>query len=122
MALGYSERLYKPAVQMQDFGHVNIRREFPIAALTFQDVPVIVVFADGKVDSMSQQERQNLYWALQSSAETAKLTGNIVLFWREQSGRTKFIAPPPQHSFFRIMKYEQLHAQMNGTLVLEQRP
>lgn len=96
-------------------------RTFAIATLNVQDVNVIVVLPDASLEATSEHERQQLYWTLQRSAASANLAGNIVLVWQERSGRTKFIAPPAQHAFFRIMKYDQLRGQINGTLACEER-
>jgi hypothetical protein len=49
-------------------------------------------------------------------AEQAGLTGDVVLVWQDQHGTTKFIAPPQQHPFFQILKFEQLYAQVNHTI------
>ena len=89
---------------------------FPIASLNFLDVNVVIVFAGQNLESAPQQELQDFYWKLQRAATDADLAGNIVLVWQDPSGRTKFVAPPPQHAFFRAIKYEQLRAQINGSL------
>jgi hypothetical protein len=107
---------------MHDLETGKSSRNFPIATLNVQDVNVILVFPDGSLEARSQNERQQLYSALQSSAASANLAGNIVLIWQERSGRTKFIAPPAQHAFFRIMKYDQLRAQIDATLACEECP
>jgi hypothetical protein len=44
------------------------------------------------------------------------MLGDVVLVWRDQYGTMKFIAPPQQHPFFQIVKYEQLYAQVTGTI------
>ena len=46
----------------------------------------------------------------------AGLDGNIVVVWPDEFGRTRFLAPPEQHAFFQIVDYDQLRAQINGTL------
>jgi hypothetical protein len=97
-------------------------RTFAIATLNVQDVNVIVVLPDASLEATSEHERQQLYWTLQRSAASANLAGNIVLIWQERSGATKFIAPPAQHPFFQIMKYDQLRAQINGILACEECP
>jgi hypothetical protein len=89
---------------------------FPIANLNLLDVNVILVFPDHNLESKSNEELQDFYWKLQRAATDSDLPGNIVLVWQDQSGRTKFVAPPPQHAFFRAIKYEQLRAQINGSL------
>ncbi len=45
-----------------------------------------------------------------ASRETWQLFGKIAL------GRTRFIAPAPQHPFFQVVNYGQLRAQVNGTI------
>jgi hypothetical protein len=101
---------------MHDLENGKSSRNFPIAMLNVQDVNVIVVFADGCLEAASEHERQQLYGALQSSAVSANLPGNVVLVWQERSGATKFIAPPAQHPISESSKYDQLRAQTNGVL------
>jgi hypothetical protein len=101
---------------MHDLENGKSPRKFAIAALDLYDVNVIIVLLDGSLEARSKEDRQQLYWNLQESAASANLAGNVVLVWQERSGSTKFIAPPAQHAFFRILKYEQLRAQVNGTL------
>lgn len=82
-------------------------RCFPAAHLTILDVDVIVVFVNDDAP-----DKHALYGALQQHAR------NIVILWRDAYGRARFIAPPEQHSFFRIVDYDQLYAQVNGSLDL----
>ena len=82
---------------------------FEIAHLNLQDVKVVVVFVDG-ASAASQYE------SLQAAAAAAGLDGNIVVVWPDEFGRTRFLAPPEQHAFFQIVDYDQLRAQINGTL------
>ena len=88
----------------------------PIANLTIDDVGITVVFADEALDHGSGDTRA-LYRELQQEASRKGLEGDIVLMWRD-GGRTRFLAQPAQHAFLRIMKYDQLRAQVNGTLAL----
>lgn len=89
---------------------------FPIAHLNLQDVPVVIVFPPGSFDLKTATERQRIHVGLRKCAERAGIAGDVVLVWQNQQGTMKFIAPPQQHPFFQIVKYEQLYAQVNGTL------
>ena len=80
-----------------------------IAQLNIQDVKVVVVFVDGAPGP-------HVYEGLKSAAAQAGLDGNVVAVWRDEFGRTRFMAPPQQHAFFQIVDYDQLRAQINGTL------
>jgi hypothetical protein len=82
---------------------------FEIAHLNVQDVKVVVVFVDG-ASAPSQYE------SLQAAAAQAGLDGNIVVVWPDEFGRTRFLAPQEQHAFFQIVDYDQLRAQISGTL------
>jgi hypothetical protein len=85
-------------------------QSFEIAHLDIQDVKVVVVFVEGISDAKRQ------YPALQTAAKEAGLEGNVVAVWADEFGRTRFVAPPEQHAFFQVVDYEQLRAQINGTL------
>ena len=91
----------------------------PIARLNIQDVKVAIAFLDTAFDAQAPAARRQVYESLRGLAARAGLAGDIVLVWQDGSGRTRFIAPPPQHPFFQIASYDQLHAQINGTLTCE---
>ena len=91
----------------------------PIARLSIQDVNVAVVFLDLAFDTKAPAARWRWYESLRESAARAGVAGDIVLVWQDGSGRTRFMAPPPQHPFFQIASYDQLQAQINGTLPCE---
>lgn len=82
-----------------------------IAALNIQDVKVVVVFLDRAPDPATSVDD---YAALQRTVANAGFGGNVVAVWPDDFGRTRFFAPPEQHSFFRVVGYDQLRAQING--------
>lgn len=86
-----------------------MQRTLEIAHLNLQDVKVVVVF----VESVPAPAA---YESLQRAAEQAGLDGSIVAVWPDEFGRTRFLAPPEQHAFFQIAGYDQLRAQINGSL------
>jgi hypothetical protein len=79
------------------------------AALDIEDVKVVVVFVDRRPAAERYQELQN-------SVERAGLEGNVVAVWPDEFGRIRFLAPPEQHAFFQVVGYDQLRAQISGTL------
>jgi len=85
---------------------------FPVAHLEISDVAVTVVFAENGVEN----ERERVYAALLKTLGTT----DVVLLWQEPAGRTRFISPVEQRRFFEAMKYDQLLAQADGTVVLTQ--
>jgi hypothetical protein len=70
---------------------------------------VVVVFVD-------RRPTAELYQELQRAVTEAGLEGNVVAVWPDEFGRTRFLAPPEQHPFFQIAGYDQLRAQITGTL------
>jgi hypothetical protein len=91
-----------------------MRLDLEIARLNLQDVNVVVVFVNGAPNPPGSVAQY--YAALQGAAAQAGLDGNIVAVWPDEFGRTRFLAPPEQHAFFQIVDYDQLRAQINGTL------
>ncbi len=89
---------------------------FPIAHLNLRDVPVVIVFPPSSFDLKTAVERRRIQAEFRSRTEGAGMLGDVVLVWRDQYGTMKFIAPPQQHPFFQIVKYEQLYAQLTGTI------
>jgi len=84
---------------------------FPVACLNIQDVELVVVFVDH-----ASKDKRELYDALPGCTKRAGLSGNVVAVWQDEFGRTRFIAPPEQHPFFRVTGYDQLYAQVNSRL------
>ena len=62
------------------------------------------------------QQRTDLHGALKSCAALAGLAGEVVAVWPDEFSRTRFLAPAHQYPFFQIVSYDQLYAQVNGTL------
>ncbi len=89
---------------------------FQVAHLDIQDVQLVVVFLGSDFDRKTEREKLEFHAALERSAGSAGLAGDVVILWQDPSNHTRFIAPPQQHPFFQIMKYEQLIAQVNGTI------
>ena len=89
---------------------------FPIAHLNLRDMPVVIVFPPNSFDLKTAAERRRIQAEFRNCTEAAGLLGNVVLVWQDQHGTMKFIAPPQQHAFFQIVKYEQLYAQVTGTI------
>ncbi len=87
---------------------------FEIAHLELQDVKVVVVFVEGAPQPPGSMARWHA--TIQQAAAQAGLDGNIAAVWPDEFGRTRFLAPPQQHAFFQIADYDQLRAQINGTL------
>jgi len=82
---------------------------FDAAQLNILDVRVVVVF-------VPEGPSADLFANLKHSAEQAGLKGNVVAVWPDEFGRTRFLAPPEQHAFFRVASYHQLQAQINTTV------
>jgi hypothetical protein len=86
-----------------------VRQSFEVAQLKIEDMRVVVVFVD-------RRPAAELYGKLERWAKEANLEGNVVAVWPDEFGRSRFLAPPEQHAFFQIVGYDQLRAQISGTL------
>ena len=80
-----------------------------VAAMDVQDVKVVVVFVE-------ERPTPDQYRDLEQRVKQARLEGNVVAVWPDEFGRTRFLAPPEQHPFFQVVSYDQLRAQISGTL------
>ncbi len=93
---------------MHDRTLTQMDRTLEAAQLCIRDVDIVVVFADADCS----------YDRVRESAARGGLAGDVVMMWQDAEGCTQFIAPAHQHPFFRILSYEQLHAQVNCTITL----
>lgn len=89
---------------------------FPVAYVSIHGAGLTVVFLDPAFDSRTPRERSAAYVALQHAAASQGFQGDVAALWEDALGRTRFIAPAPQHPFFQVMNYAQLRAQANGTI------
>jgi hypothetical protein len=90
--------------------------DIDVAHLRIQGISVVIAFLDSSFDRKSQGDQNRAMAALQFASRSADLAGNVVLMWHDSSGRTKFMAPPNQHPFFRTADYGQLYRQINRRL------
>jgi hypothetical protein len=84
-------------------------RSFEIAHVNIEDVKLVIVFLDEAMDLTA-------YEALGLATAKAGLEGEVVAVWPDEYGRTRFFARRERQAFFRIADYDQLRAQINGTL------
>lgn len=97
---------------------MNTERDcFQIAHLNISDAVIIAVFVDASFDADTAAERQRVYLALQERVWRTNPGADVVIVWQDFGGRTKFIAPVQQQRFFEVMKYDQLYAQADGTIM-----
>ncbi len=75
------------------------------ARITIQDVDLVVAFPGPSFDAQPETERQRIYGA----------AGGVALMWRDACEK-RFLCPPQQRAFFECVRYDQLAAQINGTL------
>ena len=90
--------------------------DIDVAHLRIQGVDVVIAFLDSSFDRKTQSDQNEARMALQLRSRSAGLAGIVVLMWRDSFGRSKFIAPPNQHPFFRTADYGQLYRQINRRL------
>jgi len=88
----------------------------PVAHLNIRGATILAVFPEPVFDSRTPRERSEAYAALQAAAARQGFTGDLAVVWEDSQGRTRFIAPAPQHPFFQVVSYGQLRAQVNGAL------
>ncbi len=86
----------------------KLNSTIPVAHLKIRGATLLVAFPDA--------DHGNAYAALQTAAARAGFAGELAAVWEDAQGRTRFIAPAPQHPFFQVVKYGQLRAQVNGSI------
>jgi len=88
----------------------KLNSTIPVAHLNIRGARLLVAFPE--------TDPVNAYAALQTVAARAGFAGELAVVWEDPEGRTRFIAPAPQHPFFQVVNYGQLRAQVNGTIQL----
>lgn len=81
--------------------------------MEIDDFEILVVLLDSSFDARSAEQRRELLAKLKRCASKAGLSGSVVAVWRDEAGRTRFLAPPEQHAFLQIVSYSQLEAQVD---------
>ncbi len=72
-----------------------------------------MVFPGSGFDSCPEMEQRRIFDAVQARADVSV---EAALVWRDRSGQKKFLCAPQQRPFFELARYDQLAAQINGTL------
>ncbi len=88
---------------------VTSAETFEAARFAIQDVEVFIAFPGDEIDARPEAEQRRIYNALQAHGEYAVL-------WRDSCGGKKFLCAPQQQRFFECARYDQLAAQINGTI------
>ncbi len=83
------------------------------ARFAIQDVEILAVFPGSGFDACPETEQRRIFEAVQARAD---LSVEAALVWRDGSGQKKFLCAPQQRPFFELARYDQLAAQINGTL------
>ena len=92
--------------------------KFDTARVTIQDVDVLIAFPDSGFDAWPEAKQHRTYAALQARLARDGFPGEIALVWRDACGERKFICAPQQRPFFECVRYDQLAAQVNGSVVV----
>ena len=92
---------------------------FDTARFTIQGVDVLVVFPDSGFDVCPEPKQHRIYMTLQACAARDGFSGEIALVWRDASGAKKLLCAPQQRPFFECVRYDQLAAQINGNLAIQ---
>jgi hypothetical protein len=95
---------------------------FDTARFTIQEVEVLAVLPESGFDVCAEATQRRIYNTLQACAARDGCSGEIALIWQDTSGRKKVLCAPQQQPFFECLRYDQLVAQINGTLVVGQAP
>jgi len=88
------------------------------ARFTIQEAEVLVAFPDSGFDACPEPERHRTYKALQACAARDGFSGETALVWQDASGAKKFLCAPQQQPFFECLRYDQLAAQINGSVAV----
>ncbi|WP_372784805.1 hypothetical protein [Phenylobacterium sp.] len=88
---------------------------FDVAYVREQGQSMVIVPLDGQFEHKSEATQRKVAAELQVRAAAAGLAGKVVLMWRAGS-RTRFIAPPQWHAFFRSIDLSWVAMNINKRL------
>lgn len=89
--------------------------KFKIAHIREQGVDLVIVPLDSSFGRKTQEAQNEAIDSLQACASNAGLAGTVVPVWQDGS-RTRFIAPPSWHPFFKGLSWHAIHANINKEL------
>ena len=92
---------------------------FDTARFTILGVDVLIVFPGSGFDVCPEPKQQRIYVTLQACAARDGFEGEIALVWQDASGAKKLLCAPQQRPFFECVRYDQLAAQINGKLAIQ---
>jgi hypothetical protein len=92
---------------------------FDTARFAIQGVDVLVVFPGSGFDACPEPKQHRTYNTIQACAARDGFSGEIALVWQDASGGKKLFCAPQQRPFFECVRYDQLAAQINGNLVIQ---
>ncbi len=93
---------------------------FGTARFMIQEVEVLAVLPDSGFDVCPEAAQHRTYTTLQACAARDGFSGEIALVWQDAARKKKFLCAPQQQPFFESLRYDQLAAQINGTMVVGQ--
>ncbi len=88
---------------------------YEVAHIREQGQDMIIVPVSSRVNSMSNQQQNELNQSLQFYANDAGLAGEVCLVW-EYGNRFHFLAPRPWHPFFKSIDMRFVAANINKKL------
>ena len=92
---------------------------FATARFTILGVDVLVVFPGSGFDVCPEPKQHRIYMTLQACAARDGFSGEIALVWQDASAAKKLLCAPQQRPFFECVRYDQLAAQINGNLAIQ---
>jgi hypothetical protein len=91
---------------------------FDTARLTIQEVEVLTVLPASGFDACPEAAQHRTYTTLRACAARDGFSGEIAVVWQDAAREKKLLCAPQQQPFFECLRYDQLSAQINGSLVV----
>jgi len=93
---------------------------FETARFVIQEVEVLAIFPDSGFETHPAAAQHRTYTSLRAHAASDGFSNEVALLWQDAAGEKKFLCAPQHQPFFKCLRYDQVTAQINGSLVVGQ--
>ena len=94
----------------------SFANQFEVAHIREQGHDMVIFPLDSQIQHKSQKQQQEIMYALQRCAASARLRGDALLVWGDDQGRMHYLAPKNWHTFLNSINMIWVAQRVNKKL------